>query len=68
MKNELEMQNPAFWIKTRRVYQYRLNCTGTEMQWVTCTGTGPGCNGTGHAVGNLYWYRSRVYRYRLCSG
>ena len=49
-----------FWAKTRRVYRYRLSCTGTGMQWVTytgtgqgCTGTGQGCTGTGCAVGNL---------------
>ena len=22
-----------FWAKTRRVYRYRLSCTGTGMQW-----------------------------------
>ena len=55
------MQNPAFLDKNPRVYRYRLSCTGTGMQWVTYTGTGPGCNGTSHAVGNLYRYMSRVY-------
>ena len=35
-----------FWAKTRRVYRYRLSCTGTGMQWATCTGTGQGCTGT----------------------
>ena len=34
------MQNPAFLGKTRRVYRYRLRCTNTGMQWITCTGTG----------------------------
>ena len=44
----VKMQNPAhFWAKTRRVYRYRLSCTGTGMQWVTCTGTGQRCTGTG---------------------
>ena len=36
-----------FWAKTNRVYRYRLSCTGTGMQWATCTGTGQGCTGTG---------------------
>ena len=36
-----------FWAKTRRVYRYKLSCTGTSMQWVTYTGTGQGCTGTG---------------------
>ena len=35
------------WEKTRRVYRYRLSCTGTGMQWVTCIGTGQRCTGTG---------------------
>ena len=62
----VKMQNPAhFWEKTRRVYRYRLSYIGTGMQWVICTGTGQGCTGTGCAVGNLYRYRSKVYRYRL---
>ena len=43
-----------FWAKTCRVYRYKLSCTGIGMQWVTCTGTGQGCTGTGCAVGNLY--------------
>ena len=72
----VKMQNPAhFWAKIRRVYRYRLSCTGTGMQWVTYTGTGQGCTdtgmqwvtctGTGCVEGNLYRYRSKVYRYRL---
>ena len=36
-----------FWAKTRRVYRYRLSCTGTGMQWATYTGTGQGCTDTG---------------------
>ena len=36
-----------FWAKTRRVYQYMLSCTGTGMQWATCTGACQGCTGTG---------------------
>ena len=40
-------------------------CTGTGVQWVIYTSTGQGCTGTGCAEGNLYWYRSKVYRYRL---
>ena len=54
-----------FWTKTSRVYRYRLTCTGTGMQRVTCTGTGQRFTGTGCAVGNLYQYRSKLYRYRL---
>ena len=46
------MQNPVF----------------LDKKPVGCTGIGQGCIGTGHAVGNLYRYRSRVYRYKLCSG
>ena len=43
----VKMQNPAhFWAKTHRVYRYRLSCTGTGMQRVTCIGTGQGCTGT----------------------
>ena len=54
-----------FWTKTRRVYWYKLTCTGIGVQWVTCTGTGQRCTGTGCAVSNLYRYRSKVYRYKL---
>ena len=62
----VKIQNPAhFWAKIRRVYRYRLSCTGTSMQWVTCTGTGQGCTGTSCVEGNLYPYRSKVYQYRL---
>ena len=44
----LKMQNPAhFWAKPHRVYRYMLSCTGTGMQWVTCTGTSQSCTGTG---------------------
>ena len=38
-----------FWAKTHRVYRYRLSCTGTGMQWATCTGIGQGCTGTGYS-------------------
>ena len=62
----VKMKNPAhFWKKTRMVYRYRLSCTGTSMQWVTCTGIGQGCTDTSCTEGNLYRYRSKVYRYRL---
>ena len=37
----------TFLGKTRRVYRYRLSCTDTGVQWVTCTGTGQRCTGTG---------------------
>ena len=40
-------KNRTFLGKTRRVYQYRLSCSGTGMQWATCTDIGQGCTGTG---------------------
>ena len=44
----VKRQNPAhLWATTRKVYLYRLSCTGTGIQWVTCTGTGQRCTGTG---------------------
>ena len=62
----VKLQNPAhFWAKTHRVYRYKLSCTGTGIQWVTCIGTGQRCTGTGCAVGNLYRYKSKLYWYRL---
>ena len=43
----VKMQNPAhFWAKTRRVYRYRLSCTGTGMQRAIGTGTAQTCTGT----------------------
>ena len=35
-----------FWAKTRRVYRYRLSCTGTGMQWAISTDTTQTCTGT----------------------
>ena len=42
------------WTKTRRVYRYRLSCTGTGMQWLTCTSTGQSCTGTGCANSPIF--------------
>ena len=57
-----------FWTKTRRVYRYRLSCIGTGMQWVTCTGTGQSCTGTGCSSSLIFAYfapLSPVFIHRL---
>ena len=44
----VKMQNPAhLWAKTRRVYRYRLSCTGTGMQRAIDTNTAQTYTGTG---------------------
>ena len=52
------------WAKTRRVYRYRLSCTGTGLQWVTCTGTGQRCTGTGCSNSLIFAY-FRVVKSRI---
>ena len=57
--NEKLVKMPKFehlWAKTRRVYRYRLSCTGTGMQWATCTGIGQGCTGTGSSNNPVFAY------------
>ena len=57
-----------FWTKTHRVYWYRLSCTGTGMQWVTCTDTGQSCTDIGCSSSPIFAYfapLSPVFLHRL---
>ena len=66
------MQNPVFLGKTHRVYRYRLSCTGTGRQWITCTGTAQTYTSTDWqwitCTGTTQTYTDTDWQWITCTG